>query len=40
VKTVRGGAAEMEKYFPYYRATHYGGRIVNPITKQITEIKE
>ncbi len=35
VKTVRGGGAEMEKFFEYYR----GGKIINPMTGKVTVIQ-
>jgi hypothetical protein len=39
VKTVDGGGAAMEKIFDYYNKTYYGGKIVNPRTGQVIDIK-
>jgi hypothetical protein len=39
VKTVRGGGEAMEKYFEYYHRTHYGGKIVNPFTGKVIELR-
>lgn len=28
----------MEKFFDYYYATYYGGKIISPLTGKVTEV--
>jgi hypothetical protein len=39
VKAVDGGGKAMEKYFEHYHSTYYGGKIINPITGKVVELK-
>jgi hypothetical protein len=39
VRAVQGGGRAMEKIFDHYGATYYGGRIVNPRTGKVIEMK-
>jgi len=39
VKSVRGGGFAMEKFFDRFEWTHYGGKIINPRTGQVIEMK-
>lgn len=40
MKAVSGGGRAMEKYFDHYKATSYGGKIVNPITGKEIMVKK
>jgi hypothetical protein len=39
VKTVQGGGRAMEKFFDHYGKTYDGGKITNPRTGQVIDIK-
>lgn len=39
VKHVHGGGNAMEKYFDYYQATYYGGKVVSPTTGKVIILK-
>ncbi len=38
VRTVSGGGKEMDKIFDYYTITHYGGKIIQPLTGKVIKI--
>ena len=39
VRVVSGGGAALEKFLEHYKKDYKGGKIINPITGNVTEIK-